>query len=86
MKVIISDKRGYHDRAGNAYPFGTVAEFSDRLAVKLIGYGIASPAPAPPVKTAVKAPKENAAKRVSKPAPPKPAAEEEDADKDRKKA
>lgn len=75
MKVIIRQKVGYRSRAGEQYPVGTEAEFDERLAVKLINYGIALPAPEPEpkpkpkpvVETAEKAPPENTAKRIDKP-------------------
>ena len=85
MKVIIRQKAGYSSRDGQSYPQGSEAEFDDRVAVKLIAYGIAYPAPvpepkpkpaakpAPTVETAEKAPAENTAKRTSKPKPRKEA-------------
>jgi hypothetical protein len=86
MKVVIRQKAGYTTREGLVFEVGDVAEFDDGLAIKLINYGIAAPAPAPKVETTAKAaPKVNAAKRVSKPAPSKAAPKEEAAAKDRKK-
>ena len=81
MKVVIRAKKGYQDRAGNKYPLGTVAEFSDHLAVKLINYGIAAPAPKPRhVETAAKAPAQNAAKLTGKAVKKTTTAVKEDAD------
>jgi hypothetical protein len=67
MKVVITYKGGYTDRHGNEHPFGSVAEFTDHLAVKLMNRGVAKLAPEPPkVEAAVKPPAQNAAKHVGK--------------------
>ena len=45
MDVLIAAKRGYGDRHGNLHPQGTRVSFDDHLALKLIRYAIATPAP-----------------------------------------
>jgi hypothetical protein len=73
MRVLIIAKRGYTGRDGVEHPCGTVAEFDEHLAVKLMNNLIAVPAPEKPKReTAVKAaPAANTAKATGKAPKPK---------------
>ena len=67
MKVVILLHDGYVARDGTKYARGDVAEFPEHLALKLIGHGIAGPAPAPQRETAAKPhPAKTAAKHTGK--------------------
>ena len=70
MRVRIVQHGGYANAAGLKLDRGETADLPDALAVKLVNYGIAKPAPAP-VETVAKAAPRNAARRVGKIAPRK---------------
>jgi hypothetical protein len=69
MKVRIVARDGYGDRYGDFHRNGDEVEYMDRLAVKLIGLGVAEAVREPVIETAAVEPPKNAARRTSKPAP-----------------
>lgn len=69
MRVRITARNGYGDRYGRRHSLGTVVEYKDDLALKLIRLGVAVAVSEQPVETAELAAPENAARRTSKPRP-----------------
>ena len=66
MKVRIINSSGYSDRHGKYHSAGSVADFPDDIAAKLLIHRIAERVPEPKIETAELAPAENMA-RTHKP-------------------
>jgi len=67
MRVVIDISQGYANAKGVSGKYLEVVDVPDYLAAKLIGHGIAKPAPpAPVIEAEVAAPPENAAQRTGK--------------------
>ena len=67
MRVRITARNGYGDRYGEFHRSGDEVEYIDRLAVKLIGLGVAEAVREPVIETAAVEPTKNTAKRTYKP-------------------
>jgi hypothetical protein len=65
MKVRIIKRGGYGDRYGIEHPEGSIVDFPDHLAVKLINHRIAEPVRDKPKERAVKGPREKTSKTLT---------------------